>query len=993
MKIKLEELNHQKEALKHIIESFPEVDRNNSDNNKYANPIVQGYDKNENNEKLNVDIKMETGTGKTYVYTRMMYELYERYKLFKFIIAVPSPAIKEQAKNFITADFARQHFAQFYENANIQLNVLNKGDFNSRSGRKNFPPQLSNFVNSTNQESNQIQVLLINSGMLTSKNMTEHIDQTLLGYDCPMDALAATRPIVIIDEPHRFKRPKSGKNAKRKTAYEVIEGFIPQVIVRFGATFPEVGSGKIKRVDYYRDKPQFDLNAVDSFNQGLVKGIDVYYPDLPEGQANNVYTVEGKPKKELTLSQNGRKYTIMVGENLADIDENFAGNITYQGSGMLSSDLELKKGMKLIPGTFATTYQERIIKQAIDRHFEAERHNFMRPNNAPKVKTLSLYFIDSIYSFRGEDGKKGWLAEKFEDLLAVKLNEEIKAAKDSDEPRSDEYADFLQATLSSLKSDHQNVYAGYFSQDNSSKDEDIQKQIDDILRNKEKLLSFKDKNGKWLTRRFLFSKWTLREGWDNPNVFVIAKLRTSGSETSKIQEVGRGLRLPVDEAGQRLTQKEHSSRLSFLIGYDEKDFAKKLIGEVNCDAKYDISEEKLTDDMITLAVQNMKRTEPEYTSDKLKIMLGRKNIIDEDKTFCVDEKGKKVGYKKFCELFPAVIQKYQVQDDKVRNIEEIKNHKNSPTVRLCTDNWEQLKKFWQQLAIRKMVVYSDNVNEQAKKIAQEVFDNDDNFVIDYQKIIRQEVTTKKEEKTAGLSETTKQIKTDVSTMVYGKFLKQLAINTSLSVKLLHQLVVNALSKKEDANKFINERVLNNLSSEFNKQFNHVLRENFSYRPLKFYGNTSIYDAKTGKFVEEVSAALLGVYSDQSNEDKAPKYLYDRPPLRYDSEEPEKKILEQDYSDDSKVIVFGKLPKQAIKIPRYDKGTTTPDFIFKIKQKSGKNVYLIVETKAENMREGDEAIRVIQEKYFNSLKESGVYYQLATSSKQVIDKINQLEEEN
>lgn len=984
MKIKLEELSHQTKALKHIIESFPKVDLNNSDSNIYANPIVQEYDKNENNEKLNVDIKMETGTGKTYVYTRMMYELHKRYGLFKFVIVVPSPAIKEQAKNFITADFARQHFAQFYENISIQLNVLNKGDFNSRSGRKNFPPQLSEFVNATCQNPNQIQVLLINSGMLTSTNMSKHFDQTLWDYDCPVDALAATRPIVIIDEPHRFKQGQQ--------AYKIIKKFKPQVIVRFGATFPEVGSGKNKRVDYYRGKPQYDLNAVDSFNQGLVKGIDVYYPNLSEEQANNVYTVEGKPKKELTLSQNGRKYTIMVGENLADIDENFAGNITYQGSGMLSNDLELQKGMKLIPGTFGTTYQEQIIKQAIDRHFEAEKKNFMRANNAPKVKTLSLYFIDSIYSFRGEDGRKGWLAEKFEDLLAAKLNEEIKASKDSDEPRSDEYADFLQATLSSLKSDHQDVYAGYFSQDNSSKDEDVQKQIDDILRNKEKLLSFKDNNGKWLTRRFLFSKWTLREGWDNPNVFVIAKLRTSGSETSKIQEVGRGLRLPVDEAGHRLTQKEQTSRLSFLIGYDEKEFAKKLKGEINRDAKYDISEEKLTDDMINLVVQHEQRISPDYTPDKLKITLAQEGIIDADRNFCVDENDKKLGYEAFYQRYSKIIQQYQVMGDKVRGKEDRKDSKKSPTIPLRQKNWKKLKDLWQQLAIRKMVVYSDNVNEQAKKIAQKVFDNDDNFVIDYQTVTQQIVTTRKEEKTVSLSETTKQIKTDVNTMAYGKFLKQLAINTSLSVKLLHRLTVNTLAKKEDANKFINERVLNNLSNEFNKQFNQVLRDNFSYRPLKFYGNTSIYDAKTGKFVEEVSAALLGVYSDPSNQDKALKYLYGRPPLRYDSEEPEKKILEQDYSD-SKITVFGKLPKQAIKIPRYDKGTTTPDFIFKIKQKSGKNVYLIVETKAENMREGDEAIKVIQEKYFNTLKETGVYYQLATSSKQVIDKINQLEDGN
>lgn len=100
-----------------------------------------------------------------------------------------------------------------------------------------------------------------------------------------------------------------------------------------------------------------------------------------------------------------------------------------------------------------------------------------------------------------------------------------------------------------------------------------------------------------------FSKWTLREGWDNPNVFTIAKLRTSGSEISKIQEVGRGLRLPVDETGHRLNQDEWQSRLSFLIGYDERDFAQKLVGEINDDSPIKLNQEELTDDMIKLIVK------------------------------------------------------------------------------------------------------------------------------------------------------------------------------------------------------------------------------------------------------------------------------------------------------------------------------------------------------------------------------------------------------
>src|SRR5699024_1092283 len=116
---------------------------------------------------------------------------------------------------------------------------------------------------------------------------------------------------------------------------------------------------------------------------------------------------------------------------------------------------------------------------------------------------------------------------------------------------------------------------------NSTKNEDIQKEVNQILRDKESLLSFKDENENWNTRSFIFSKWTLREGWDNPNVFQIAKLRSSGSETSKLQEVGRGLRLPIDENGNRISNEQFY--LTYLVDFTELDFADALTNEINAD--------------------------------------------------------------------------------------------------------------------------------------------------------------------------------------------------------------------------------------------------------------------------------------------------------------------------------------------------------------------------------------------------------------------------
>ena len=165
------------------------------------------------------------------------------------------------------------------------------------------------------------------------------------------------------------------------------------------------------------------------------------------------------------------------------------------------------------------------------------------------------------------------------------------------------------------------THAGYFSQDNSSSDEAIAQEVQEILYEKKKLLAIKDEQGKFITRRFLFSKWTLKEGWDNPNVFTIAKLRSSGSENSKIQEVGRGLRLPVDEYGNRISNEEF--KLNYVIDFTEADFADELVKEINGDLPqgFTITDEKLAE---VAAKRNM-------DVDDLFVELLSKKYIDRNK--------------------------------------------------------------------------------------------------------------------------------------------------------------------------------------------------------------------------------------------------------------------------------------------------------------------------------------------------------------------------
>ncbi|HCS9090557.1 TPA: type III restriction-modification system endonuclease [Staphylococcus aureus] len=984
MKINLVELYHQKIALNAIINEFPKIDLGELDyhgvSKMFENPTIKGrYQSNSN-----IDIKMETGTGKTYVGTRMMYELHQKFGLYKFIVIVPSPAIKEGWKNFLTARYSRQHFAEYYENVKLDVNTIYAGDFNTKSGRRIFPPQLNNFIEGTRLNTNQIEVLLINVDMLKSKNMTrDDYNQTLLNnYSRPFDALKATKPIIIIDEPHRFPRDK--KN------YQVIEKLKPQVIIRFGATFPEMKKGTGKKAinikDYYRGKPQFELNAIDSFNQGLVKGVDIYYPKLTPEQAQNRYTVDSVKAKEIVLKKGKNRWTLGIGENLANVDSLFEGDLSYAGAKTLSNNLEISKGMDLLPGTFTTSYQELIINDAINQHFEHEINNFMRDNIKenfkPKVKTLSLFFIDSIRSYRNKDG---WLKQTFERLLKVKLRKLIKEYEAKKMPREIEYLDFLKATYNSLNSENQMVHAGYFGEDRGSGEEAIQAEINDILKNKERMLSFKDSNGNWITRRFLFSKWTLREGWDNPNVFVIAKLRTSGSENSKIQEVGRGLRLPVDETGHRLTQDEFPSRLSFLIGYDERDFAEKLIGEINSDVDVKLNEDKLTDEMINKIVKHRQQTQPDFNDESLLEQLDEQNLINRKNDVEIDGM-KKSGFEWLLELYPEV-NVPKLKADKVRDM-----NKKQPSlkIKLNKENWNKLRYLWENLSRRYMLEFKKMNENELYFFIENLLNDDGLFVKQQPERVHQSIESDDEGK-QNIKESISEYnsRNEYIYMNYGKFLKQLVLKTKVPISIMHKNLLSILKFKYNSDeRFLSELSLNNIIREFNKRFEEKYSQSYEYKKLDFSATTTIYDSEISEFKDWVDANYLGT-NVENNIQTEKRFLYERPPVRYDSVTPELELLKRNY--DKNVIVFGNLPKKAIQVPKYTGGTTTPDFIYMIETDEQDAKYLIVETKAENMRLGDKSIGEIQKKFFNTLDNLNIKYQLATSEQDVYNEIKKLDD--
>jgi len=954
--IHLEQLEHQEEALLAILEAFPALDETSNESETqsiYANPLL----KHNGDESYFIDCKMETGTGKTYVYTRLMYELHKRLGLFKFILIVPTLAIREGSASFIQSGYARQHFSRFYPNTQLELQTIKAGDFSGKGGRKIFPGGLTQFTGATRNERTAIQCLLLCSkGFLdksTSSLFRDDYDQTLMGLSsCPAEALRMSRPVVIIDEPHRIKRDSA-------TYRNLIEKINPQMVIRFGATFPEVSSGRGRTsIDYYRGTPTYDLGAIRSFNQGLVKAVDVHYPELVGDMSRERYRVKSATNRELVLAKDNRDYHIYVGENLAIANAEFEGNIEYLGGAdrKLSNELGLAAGMQLIPGTFMQSYQELLLKHAIDMHFEKEKTNFYRDNEA-RVKTLSLFFIDSIPSYRKQDG---WLKVMFERLLKEKLDDLLSEA-------TGEYRKFLLAT----REDIEKVHGGYFAEDRAGKtaDDKIAAEVDDILRNKEKLLTFQNEDGTWNTRRFLFSKWTLREGWDNPNVFVICKLRSSGSETSKIQEVGRGLRLPVDERGNRLSNEEF--RLDFILGYDEKDFADRLLGEINADSSLELSSERLTDDMIAIIVGARDIDISDLCNE-----LGEKGMIDFSRTFiaAVERDGQvKTGYEwlliDYPELLDAQVRKGKVTSPQTRGTQ--------PKIRLRQENWNRIKSVWEDICQRYMLHYQRLDQSVLEDIVEDVLNDEDVFnqqiaEITLRSIVSADGEMRLERQTIPAGTTS------IGKLPYGAFIKRLHKRTYLPVALLHKKVHTRLRSLtpmvNDVNDLINESAVDKFASLFAKRFAEEYAERYEYDSLDYSANSSVF--KKGIFLDEIEQGVVGNYEFNTNDD--PRNLYDVP-LAYDSEL-EREVMQVRPND--RITVFGKIPRRAIAVPNYTGGSTTPDFIYHTESASnGGRLSLLVETKTDDMRSTEEWAVSSQEKFFAGIE--GVNWKLANTAEDVI----------
>lgn len=534
----------------------------------------------------NFTIEMETGTGKTYTYIRTMYELHEKYGWSKFMIVVPSIAIREGV--FKTFEITQDHFQEIYGHK-ISPFIYN-------SSR---PQDIETFASDS-----RISVMIINTQAFAARGadarrIHQELDQ--FGSRRPIDIIAQTNPIIIIDEPQSVGKEGS-------VTLKSMEEFNPLCTLRYSATHAEEYN-KVYRLD-----------ALDAYNKKLVKKIQVKGINLKGSTGTTGYLY----LEHISLSANKPpvaflEYEKRNGTGVKRVREKLEqGTDLYEISGNLPAyknclitevngyqNKIVINGLDIYPGDILNDKDElafrRIqIRETILSHLQKEKFLFEKG-----IKVLSLFFIDSVEKYRKYDemGEEvlGEYAQIFEEEYRNAVNDfldlfhqdytdyviETDAAKVHKAYAPGNYLEYLN------RDDADRVHNGYFSIDKKGKpvDSTIKRGSDDsddvsaydlIMKDKERLLSFEEPT------RFIFSHSALKEGWDNPNVFQICALKNvdSGSQTRRRQEVGRGMRLCVDKKGIRqdfelVGEQVHDINVLTIIASESyEDFAKGLQTEI-----------------------------------------------------------------------------------------------------------------------------------------------------------------------------------------------------------------------------------------------------------------------------------------------------------------------------------------------------------------------------------------------------------------------------
>ena len=632
---------------------------------------------------INLDIEMETGTGKTYCYIKTMFELNRCYGWSKFIVVVPSIAIREGVhKSF---EITSEHFLQEY-GKKVRFFIYNS-------------KQLHNLESFSSDAG--INVMVINVQAFASRGAeNRRIYEELDDFQSrrPIDVIKANRPILILDEPQKMEGAQTTKS---------LEEFNALMVLRYSATH-KTTHNKIHRLD-----------ALDAYNQKLVKKIAVRGISVKGLSGTNAYlyleTIEVSTTKppiariELEIKQSSGIKRVLrklnKTDNLFDISEGldqYKGFViadinAYTDTVYFTNGIELHAGEAT--GDVNEAALRRIqIREAVKAHFEKEQTLFHQG-----IKVLSLFFIDEVAKYRryDENGENpGEYAQLFEEEYNNQLNEVLTL---EDTP----YNRYLKGIQASI------THEGYFSIDKKTKrlidpetgkkstETDDVDAYDLILRNKEQLLKFEE------PVRFIFSHSALREGWDNPNVFVICTLKHSDNTISRRQEVGRGLRISVNQNGDRMDNPatvHQVNVLTVVASESYKDFVTALQRDISesLSARPRIANEEYFTGKVFKTASGDVEVSPQIAKQIYKYLLKNDYTDDSDKITQVYHEAKIEG--KLAEL-PAELQPYAEQvfqlidsvfsDAQMPGIDDDRKGKSNP-INLNFDK-KEFKELWNRI--------------------------------------------------------------------------------------------------------------------------------------------------------------------------------------------------------------------------------------------------------------------------------------------------------
>ncbi|MCL2153111.1 MAG: DEAD/DEAH box helicase family protein [Oscillospiraceae bacterium] len=916
--------------------------------------------------KVSLDIEMETGTGKTYVYIKTMFELFKAYGWGKFIVVVPSIAIREGVKK--SFEMTQDHFheqyglkARYFVYDSSNLHQLD--EFSQNSGISVMIINTQAFNTTLNEEKN----VEGKSGNEAARIIYSKREE--FGSRIPIEVIKVNNPIIILDEPQKM----SGT----ATQSAIRNNFNPLFSLNYSATH------KISHNLVYV------LDALDSFKKKLVKKIEVKGFELKNLGGINRYLYlaaivldRRKPPRarlefEVMRSGGVKRETRLLSVNDSLYSE--SGNLEeYKGISIAEIDplrgvVALTNGLVLAAGEASGNVNEKDIRriqirETIASHFDKEEKLYEQG-----IKCLSLFFIDEVAKYRqyGEDGAEilGEYGQVFEEEYTSALNERLTLFPS-------EYQSHLRGIAPA------DTHRGYFSIDKNKRfidssvirgsefSDDISA-YDLILKNKERLLSFDEPT------RFIFSHSALREGWDNPNVFQICTLKHSDSTTTKRQEVGRGLRLCVNNVGERQDTDAYGeslvhgiNKLTVVASESYADFVGKLQSDIIADL-YERPTIASVDYFTGRGIQYGDTTHTLTVNEATAIYhyLIRNDYVDDNGTVTdtyrsAAENSNYAPLKDELAPFEESIHKLVqgIFDPSV--MDEMTSNAHSPTIKEnpLNENWKSFKELWERINKR----YAYMVEFSGEELIAKSID----AINDELRVTRLSYTLVEGEQDGtdylvGRTETKKLEKSYGSTVEYD-IIGKVAKGTALTRKTVTAILSSISRQKMWLFRENPEEFISKVIGIINKQKASVVIEHITYAPsAEEPYSQDIFNMSRAS--EEYAKAFKVKNSIQD-------YIF--------TDGTATKSVERRFAEDldtaDEVIVYAKLPKgpRGFYIPT-PVGNYSPDWAISFKKGAVKHIFFIAETKGTmddlNIRPIEQAKIFCAKKLFNEMSTDGVKY--------------------